>query len=742
MNISNDALNKIDSILSKAYQQNRTTLFEHEVYQILDSAGMGTPKYDFVESSSEVTSEMISKYGGEIVIKIVSSQIAHKSKIGGVQIIVPHDEFFVQYVLDKMKQQVIKNTSPDTIINGFLIVEAINFSQGLGFELLYGLNNDRAFGPTLTLSKGGDDAEFFAKYYDKANLFLPPFSYEKSLDLVNQLKIKHKFRSIGHPEYLDKMAQTASMLSNIAYAYSTISDNSRKWNIKTMDINPFVFSKDGNFLALDGYAEFEPRSASAMPVPNTSNLDKFFKPKSACVLGVSTKPGNSNMASDIVGLMLGMGWDDLYLINPKGGEVTVHGKNFKLYKSPDEFECDLYVYAAPAKNIPLFLESIAHKKDKAVILIPGLPNDLPFAEFKKTLNQILKDNSIRIVGPNCMGVFSSAGDRCVDTLFIDQHKLEVRSNERSNVALLSQSGGMAISLIDKSHNAPIMHSVVSFGNKYDVNISDLTEWFMHDDDIKVIGIYVEGFDYLEGRLLFEQASRSHKPIIMYKGGKTDAGAKAASSHTAAMSGDYAVVEAMCSQSNIILCNNTNTFYNYQKIFSMLADKEVKGNNVSVICNAGFESTLAADETGTLDVAPLTDKTRTRLNQLDERGLMGKSTAIMDVTPMTDDKLYGDLIQTMIDDETVHHIVVGVIPHVESIKTTAPACYDEDSLPNIIVRLFNSTKKPIVLSVNAGELYKDFVKIMETNGVPVFNNIRDAMNSLNTYVTYNLPDNTK
>ena len=95
------------------------------------------------------------------------------------------------------------------------------------------------------------------------------------------------------------------------------------------------------------------------------------------------------MASDIVGLMLGMGWDDLYLINPKGGEATIHGKTFKLYKSPDEFDCDLYVYAAPAKNIPLFLESIAHKKDKAVILIPGLPNDMPFNQFKETRNNFV-----------------------------------------------------------------------------------------------------------------------------------------------------------------------------------------------------------------------------------------------------------------------------------------------------------------------------------------------------------------
>ena len=105
MDISNETLNSIDSILSNAYSQKRKTLFEHEVYEILAYAGMDIPKYDFIEDSSHVSSEMLDKYSSEIVIKIVSQNIAHKQKIGGVQRIVPHDEFFVQYVLDKMKDR-------------------------------------------------------------------------------------------------------------------------------------------------------------------------------------------------------------------------------------------------------------------------------------------------------------------------------------------------------------------------------------------------------------------------------------------------------------------------------------------------------------------------------------------------------------------------------------------------------------------------------------------------------------
>lgn len=181
MNISNDALNKIDSIFLRANEQNRNTLFEHEVYEVLSLATLDTPVYDFVEDAAQVNASMLAKYSSEIMVKIVSENIAHKQKTGGVQRIIPHDEYFVQYVLEKMEEKVRKNTPSNSIINGFLIVEAVTFSQGIGYEMLYGISNDRAFGPTLTLSKGGDDAEFFAKYYDNANVFLPHCTYEQSI---------------------------------------------------------------------------------------------------------------------------------------------------------------------------------------------------------------------------------------------------------------------------------------------------------------------------------------------------------------------------------------------------------------------------------------------------------------------------------------------------------------------------------------------------------------------------------
>lgn len=737
MNITQATMNQMNEVFQKAYEQDRTMLFEHEVYEILAYAGMDIPKYDFVDRADQVTSDMLSGYSGEMMIKIVSRDIVHKQKVGGVQKIVPHDVYFVQYVIDKMEQKVREVLGDDTVIDGFLLVEAVEFSQSIGNEILYGISNDRAFGPVLTLSKGGSDAEFFAEYYDPANLYLPHFEYQDALELVSQLKVKHKYDAEGNGHYIESIAKAASLISALAYEYSPISDCPQPWHIESMDVNPFAFTKDGRFLALDGYLSFVKDSEITIPVANTDHLEKFFSPKSVCVLGISTKENHSNMASDIVELLMDLGWDDIYCINPKGGKTKIRDTEFILHESPENLDCDLYVYAAPAKNIPLFLKSIAHQEGKAVVLIPGLPSDVPYAVFKDQVRSILEDASIRIIGPNCMGVFSSSGEKHVNTLFIEKERLDVRASEYSNTALLSQSGGMAISLIDRFKHCPIMHSVVSFGNKYDVKITDLVPWFENDGDIDVIAIYVEGFEPLEGRLLFEQACQSKKPIIMYKSGKTEAGAAAASTHTAAMSGNYAVVEAMSKQSNIILCKSTNEFYNHQKAFALLSDRAVSGNRVSVICNAGFEATLAADECGDLAIAPMQNSTKEMLHQLDRLGLMGKSTAILDVTPMTDDLLYGKLIETMMDDNTVDCIVVGIIPHVDIIKATSDTCHDEDSLANIIARLYHKTKKPMVVSVNAGEVYKEFVKVMETAGVPVYDNIRDAMNSLDCFMNYHL-----
>ncbi|QUH27605.1 acetate--CoA ligase family protein [Vallitalea guaymasensis] len=741
MNISVESMSIINNIFDNAYENGRKTLYEHEVYMILKSIGLDVPKFVFVKNSDELTEKMLEKFGRDIVVKIVSSDISHKQKLGGVKVVKNHETLYVGYVLDKMRKEVLSHFEQEPNIEGFLIVEFIPHTQSIGYEVLIGSKDDSSFGPVITFTKGGDDAEFFAKYYDPANLFLPPFRYNKALELVNDLNICHKFKDIGHEEYLELMAKAASLISSFAFHYSNASKEKTKYIVKALDINPFVITKDNRFIAVDGFAQFEKveDNKEVMKEANVRNIEPFFNPKGIAVIGVSANPDKHSMGREIAKLLHDLGREDIYFVNIKGGKTVIGDKEYQLYKSIDEIpvETELAVYVAKAKYVFSFFEEMKTNIPKSVVLIPGIPSDMKYEQFKENLSKVMPED-VRVIGPNCMGVFygDDENNPGVNTLFIDEERLELNTCEDSNTVFLTQSGGMALTLIDKFSHLKIFKSVVSFGNKYDVKIVDLIKYFAPKEDISNIALYVEGFDQGEGRKFYELAKDIDKPIIIYKSGKTDAGAKAAASHTAAMTGDYDVFKAVCEQAGVILIDDIKTYYDCIKAFSLLADKKVKGRKVAGVVNAGFEATIAADELGNLELATLSEETNEKLKQLNYHGLIDTSSSIIDVTPMTEDVLYAKYIEAIIQDDAVDAMFVSIVPHANDLRALPNACYDDDSLANTLVRLVKKYNKPITVSVNAGKFYREFVSIMEEGKVAVYDDIRSSVKALDTFVSYN------
>ena len=738
--MSHISYEKIDSVFEKAHDSGRNVLFEFEVYDILGHAGMDVPHYVFIDRPGLATEEVLSQFGEKIVVKVVSKDIAHKQKLGGVKIVNNSEPLFVQFVLFKMKEEVLGHFNEDEKpgIEGFLIVEFVDFTQSLGSELLIGVKNDDAFGPVVTLSKGGDDAEFFAKYYDPANLFLPYMTSEEAGELAASLKIIHKFNEIGHPEYKDYIANAAEAISRLAFRYSDVSGDTVPYHITAMDVNPFVFSKSGRFIAVDGYIIFEKSENKKKLLADTTNIDAFFKPEGIAVIGVSRNETKYSMGREIATLLHELERKDMYCINLRSGSTKIGGTEYKMYQNLDELpeDVDLAVYAAPAGSVPAFLNNLGTRKPKAMVMIPGIPADIGYDEFVRLLDES-KPKGMRIIGPNCMGVFYGASDTesGVNTLFIEEERLKLNSDENSNTALLTQSGGMAITMIDKLRNNPVFKAVASFGNKYDIKITDLFSYFEKDDNIDVISVYVEGFDEREGRLFFELARESSKPVIIYKGGKTEAGAQAAKSHTASMTGDYDTFRAACIQAGVILTEDATEFMDCIKVFSLMAGKKTGGMNVSGVLNAGFEATIASDELGELKPAKVSEETAKTLQAINSHGLVDTANSIIDVTPMTDDVMYGEFITTFMEDSGVDAVIVGIVPHVENIKSTPDTCNDENSLANVLVRIYESHDKPMVVSVNASEYYDEFVSIMEKGGIPVYTDIRSAVRSLETFMIY-------
>lgn len=744
MQFSQLQVSNINDIFKAALADGRNSLYEFEVYKILKEIGLEVPEFLFIQDPSEVNEALIKNFKQPVVVKIVSPQIAHKQKLGGVKIIRNTDPLFVQFVLTQMKEEVLShfsdNDKPE--ISGFLLTEYVSHTQAIGYEVLLGFKEDLAFGPVLTLSKGGDDAEFFAKHYDAANLFMPPLNFENAKLMVDTLNIKHKFEQIGRLEYMDYMSKAASILSWLSYHYSFVAETKPEYIIESMDINPFVITEDGRFVAIDGFAQFIATTPNDKSVPaiNIKNLDGVFHPKGIAVIGVSGDQNKVSLGRDISQLLHDLGRTDLYLVNAKGGSISFGETEYKLYTNIDEIQAnvDLIVYAAPSTSTIDFISSLKTAKPKAMILISGIPSNIKYSDFSKQLAAVTPKD-LRIIGPNCMGVFHAPDDfsKGLNTLFIEEKRLEVKYSEYSNCVLLTQSGALAVTEIDKLQNSRLFKSVVSFGNKYDVDIADLLAYFNLDASFDVISLYVEGLDEGEGRKFYQLAKDVRKPIIVYKAGRTEAGARAAASHTASMSGSYDVFKAACTQAGVILAENIEDHYDYVKVFSLLAHKIPSNYRVAGVVNAGFESTVGADELKNLKQAKLSDETVEKLNQINKYGLVDTTSPFLDVTPMADDRMYADYVEAILQDENVDCVFAAIVPHAVTLKTIPENCKAPDSLANLIVNLSKKYNKPMVVSVNAGRYYQDFVSIMEQNGLPVYSDIRSAIKSLDRFVTYHI-----
>lgn len=734
-----DIVSAIDRIFEHALADGRTMLYEHEVYGMLKLAGLETPDFIVVKNDKDVGEDIINRFRGRFVVKVISRDLVHKQKYGGIKMLSTKDPLYVRYVMSAMRKEISSHFEEGSKprIDGFMIVEHVSFKQSLGYEMLFGAREDMAFGPVLMLSKGGDDAEFFAKYYDPANLYLAPLSGIEADASMRQILIRHKYAQIGRAFYTDMIAATLLKLSDLMQTYSFISPEKPKYHITTLDINPVVFTKDDRFIVVDGYADFSSvNTGEALEPINAGGLKGFFRPRGIAVVGVSRKPEKYSMGRNIAELMINMGREDIYLVNTKGGATQISGGEYPLYTSIGEIpeNVDLYVYTAPAKYMLDFISQVGEQS--CVILISGIPSEINYSEFLKMLGAAKKPG-VRIVGPNCMGVFHSPNARGegVDTLFIDERRMPVKWGERSNTALFSQSGAMGITCLDHLHNYGLFRAIVSFGNRADVGIPELMSYFCGQDDVDVIAMHMEGLAHGEGRQFFELAKSSGKPVLVFKSGRTEAGAAAAASHTAALSGSYEVFKAACDQAGVVLIEEIDGFYDAIRAFSLLWNKSVRGNRVAGVVNAGFDSTAGADNLEFLEPAKYSAGTMEKLTALNTHGLVNVPAPFLDVTPMTDDALFEQFLVALLEDENVDCVFTAIVPHIENLMTTDDVCARPEAIAMRIIDVFRRYDKPMVVSVNAGQQFNKFVRIMEEAGVPVFKDIRSATRELERFVRY-------
>ena len=397
-----------------------------------------------------------------------------------------------------------------------------------------------------------------------------------------------------------------------------------------------------------------------------ASLQPFFSPEAVAVFGASPRPGTIGglvFTNIVTGGFAGRA----YPINRGGEEVAgVPG-----YRSLGEIPgpVDLAVFCLPgAYVVEAAEEALDHGVRALCVISAGFAEiGVEGVEREARLLELVRSHGARLIGPNCLGI-AVAGPRLNATF-------APRAFPPGRIGFSSQSGALGLALLERSDARGLGFSgFVSIGNKADVSSNDLLEYWEDDPATDVLLLYVESFGNPRkfGRLA-RRVSRK-KPILAMKSGVTRAGAKAASSHTAALAGSEAAVAALFTQAGVVRAATVEELVDVAAILS--TQPLPTGRRVAVVTNAGGLGILCADacEAAGLELVALSEETRETLasfapaeaslaNPID---LLGSATA----------ETYARALPVIVADEAVDAVIVLFVPAANVAATDVAASIDE------------------------------------------------------------------
>jgi acyl-CoA synthetase (NDP forming) len=304
-------------------------------------------------------------------------------------------------------------------------------------------------------------------------------------------------------------------------------------------------------------------------------LDCIFKPRSIAIIGASdsyTKWGYRMVERP---LKTGYG-GAIYPINPKKQEIL----GLPTYPSVSEVEgdIDLAVMTTPAPTIPALLKECAEKGIKGAVVITAGFSEIGETgkRFENEMLAVARSTGIRLVGPNCMGIWSAVGQ--LSLCF-------PKAPKAGTIAFISQSGTFGVAMAQvASEKGYGLSKFVSIGNQADLDASDYLEYLADDQDTKVIALYLEGLK--DARRFFHVARRvvKKKPIVVYKAGRSAAGARATVSHTASIAGSEKIFDSMCRQLGLLRVHES--FHLFEMAEALIDAPLPPGNRVAILGSGG------------------------------------------------------------------------------------------------------------------------------------------------------------
>jgi len=442
------------------------------------------------------------------------------------------------------------------------------------------------------------------------------------------------------------------------------------------------------------------------------NLKSLFEPKTLAVIGVSLS--NDRHPANIIYNKTHFRYPlKVFPVNPRGGSLL--GESVYPNISEISEKIDLAVIAVRADLVSEILQECIRNGVGGAIIISGGFAEVNRKDLQDRLVAIAGEADFPFIGPNCLGLFVPS---VVDTFFIPGERMVLPSS--GNVALVSQSGGVLVDqMVNFAEQGIGLSLAVSIGNKAMIREQALLEYLIADQRTEVIAFYVEGFGKNEGRDFVIAAGQSSKPVIVLKAGKSEAGIRAVSSHTASLAGDHEVFSSVLAQYGVVEATNEFELVSFCEALSCY-QKAISGK-VGIITGSGGHGALSVDICSGhgLSVPNLSETEQTEIKKQ-------LSTSIQPIAAVGNPI---DLTGSAVDDDFVtatrqlcrvpeiDAVIVLLLPYLPGITSDLSARLSQVS---------RKETKPLVAYVPHVEKYRMLIEGFELNRIPVSASIDGAV----------------
>ena len=668
-------------IINRAKDEARTYLMEHESKAVLESLGIITSGVEVARSEEEAVG-IFQSLASPVAMKVLSTEIVHKSDAGGVKLNLKDAEEV------RAAYRQIKQAFSGQRMEGV----SVQRMARPGVEAIIGVANDATFGPVLMFGLGG----VFVEVLKDVSFRTLPISASDAHDMIEEIKGYALLRGYrGYSADIPALEKLLLSISDFVLANPEISE---------MDLNPV-------FLYPQGYCVVDARVILGPPRPKppaaaSVDLHDLFYPKSIAVIGASGTPGKLgwNVFTNLVSHKFG---GKLYPINPRADEICGH-KTYPCISAVPE-PVDVAIVLVSAGVTPDVVEECCKCGVRYIVV-----ESAGFAELgdegKKielSMKEIADRYGVRLLGPNCSGIINTHCSMVQSIGLVDALSM-------GNIGLVSQAGVCAAGMLWGLRHIMDFGIIATIGNKLDINETDILEAVSRDKNINVICMYLESVK--GGRRFIDVARRitSEKPIVVLKSGRTDAGKKAVASHTASLAGDDQVFSAAFRQSGIIRARDYEHMFGLARAISKqpLPDRE----GVFIITYAGSLGVIAADaitDNG-MRLSDLEPHLKDRLRKLLPDYVCGMNP--VDYTFSQDAETVKKTIEIGVESDDVGSFIV--VLQAEILDSYV------DSLKYIDYK-----GKPIIACVAGKEFAMVDVIKMEKAGIPVFSTPEEVADAL-------------